>query len=204
MISNAKFFGTICLLFIGLGCGYSFQNSKNDLYDKEGVQKIYVSPLTNNSYKPGVENLVYNNLIRTLAAHGKVTLVQNPEDADAILSGTVVTASYMGSGAETTVSQLNPQGVGSTLPTSNFVIATEYTANLVCSFSLVRRSFKVGKRGQIWSSQFNRSKPFPASNQLDVLGTTSSLINDSEFDRVLADLARNITDDAHDAMLARF
>jgi hypothetical protein len=157
----------------------------------------------NNTYKPGVENLVYNQLIRIFSSHRRVVVVQNPEEADAILQGTVVEALY-GGGPGTTVINLNPQGLGQTLPTAPFVISTIYTANLNCAFSLIRRNPPPGKKGIVWASSFTRSRQFPASNQLDVPGTTSALINESEFDRALLDLAHSMMDDLHESMLAMF
>lgn len=185
------------------GCGYSFQNSHNPLAELQGVRRVYVSPVINNTYKPGVENLVYNQLVRIFASRRRVTVVQDPENADAVLNGTVQDASYGGAGG-TTVDRLNPQGLGSGLPTAPFVISTVYTANLNCAFSLIRRNPPPGKRGVVWASSFGRAKQFPASNQLDVPGTTSALINESEFDRVLQDLAHSMMDDLHESMLAMF
>ncbi|MEO5970880.1 MAG: LPS assembly lipoprotein LptE [Bdellovibrionia bacterium] len=167
------------------------------------MQKVYVAPVANHTYKAGIENTVYNSLLRTLKAHGRVTLVHHPVEADAILGGSVVGAAY-GASAATAVSQLNPNKLGATLPTANFSVATEYTASLSCIFNLTRRVGQPGKPAVIWASSFGRSQPFPASNQLDVPGTTSALINDSEFDRALSDLAKSMMDDVHESMLAMF
>ena len=198
------------LIFVFLGpflasCGYSLQNSHNDLYVKEDIQRVFVSPIINNSYKAGVENVVYNSLIRTLLAHRRIVLVHNREGADAVLEGTVQNASY-GSSFATAVSDLAPKNylLRSGLPTLGFPISTEYTATLSCSFSLTRSVIRPGKRTAIWSSGFSRNKPFPGANQLDVPGTTSALINDSEFDRALADASSNMMEDVHESMLAMF
>ncbi len=195
-----------CLsIFLGIGgCGYGFQNTRNPLYIKEGVQTVYVSPITNGSFKPGIENIVYSQLVRSIAAHGKVTLVQRPEDADAVLTGAVGNASYGGK-AGTAVVNLTPIGIGGGLPTAGFNIWTVYTASLSCSFSLGRTPRVKDKPAKvIWTSGFARSKDFPGSNQLDVPGTTSVLINESEFDRALGELARTMMDDVHESMLAGF
>ncbi len=186
------------------GCGYGFQNSRNPLFLKEGIRKVYVSPVVNNSYKAGIENVIYNSLIRAMAASGRVVLVQNSEDADAVLQGTVVTAVYGRSAATSTVAGLNPAGIGLNLPTRDYVISTEYTATLSCSFVLARKHPSPSKKTQIWASSFARSKPFPAANQLDVPGTTSPLINESEFDRTLSDISKSMMDDVHESMLAMF
>lgn len=203
--SRCSFFVFFSGLFLTVGCGYSFQSSKNPLYLKEGVQKIYVEPLVNNTYKAGVENIVYNNLIRILSSHGRVTLVRNRSDSDAVLQGAVQSANYGGS-AGAAVSGLNPAGLADSLrlPTKDYVVSTEYAANLICSFSLVRSTVMPGKAHMIWAAQFSRSKPFPGANQLDVPGTTSALINESEFERALSEMAYSMMDDVHESMLAMF
>lgn len=197
----------LLLLTAGLfqGCGYHLQNSHNPLAVREGIERIYVSPIGNNTYKVGIENIVYNNLIRTLAAHKKVILVQKAEYADAILSGSVSSASYSGSAA-TSVADLKPKIVADSLSPDirAFSIFTEYTASLACSFSLSRKGNKKWPSKTVWRASFDRSKPFPASNQLDIPGTTSALINESEFDRALGDLASSMMDDVHESMLAMF
>ena len=186
------------------GCGYTLQNSQSPLTLHEGVEKIYIKPILNNTYKPGVENNVYNSLVRVLSAHGRVRIVQDRDLADATLEGTVSNASYGGS-ASAQVSNLNPTGLGSLLPTNNYVISTEYTATLVCSFKLLRTKMQPKhKKREIWASTFARGKPFPSANQLDVPGMTSPLINDSEFDRALSDLAHSMMEDVSESMLAMF
>lgn len=195
----------LCVAMLGVlgGCGYAFQNSTNTLYLKEGVQSVYVSPITNAAFRPGVENLVYNNLIRVISVHRKIKLVQSAEAADAILYGSVVNASYAGSFG-TAVKALKPNGLGENLPQKDFNVSTIYTAFLSCSFELVNQRTKPGRKSTIWGASFNRSKTFPGSNQLDVPGTTSALINDSEFDRALVDMARSMMDDVHESMIETF
>jgi hypothetical protein len=199
-----KLIATLLICFQWVACGYSFQTSRNPLFLKEGIRKIYVSSLVNNTYKAGVENIVYNSLVRTLVASGKLILVQHPADADAILQGTVDTAAYVRSAALSSVSTLNPIGLGGKLPTAPFAISTEYSATLSCNFRLIRRNPRPGKVANIWSSSFSRNKPFPAANQLDVPGTTSALINESEFERTLSDLSNRMMDDVNESMLSMF
>lgn len=185
------------------GCGYSLQNSQSQLYLKEGIRKVYVVPLGNLTYKAGVEMMVYNSMVRILAAHKRIILVQSPEDADAILSGTVGVASYVGS-ASAGVQNLTGVIQGASLPTSTFAVASTYNATLTCSLSLSRAHPKPGSKSQIWAGSFSRSKQFPGSNQVNVPGTTSPLINESEFDRALQDIARGMMEIMHESMLAMF
>jgi hypothetical protein len=185
--------------FVAAGCGYTLQGSRSPLLEKEGIRRVFVAPLVNDTFKPGVEGVVYNALIKTLAAHRRVVLVQHRADADAVLTGTV-TAAGSAISASTEARNLNPSGIGP----SDIRVATEYSATLGCSFKLVRERPRPGKAPTVWQSGYTRSKPFPGANQLGVLGTTSALINESEFDRALFDLANSMMADVHESMLAMF
>jgi hypothetical protein len=190
------------LITVLAGCGYTFQTSGSPLSQKEGVRKIYVEPFINNTYKAGVENVVYNALVRSISVHRRVRLVSRPEQADAVLKGYVNEADFL-----STVSQ--PAHV---LPSQNGVpdafkdvlVSTEYSATLSCTFSLERQHPGPRQRTVVWRGGFTRSKPFAGSNQLGVRGTTSALINESEFDRALSDIANSMTGDVHESMLAMF
>ena len=182
------------------GCGYSLQNSHNPLKEKEGIERIFISPVINNTYKAGVENVVYNALVQNMVAHRRVILVRDPEQADAILQGTVSTANSTVS-AVTSANSVSPVGLGNQYVT----VAQAYTAQLSCEFRLTRRHLTAPKqKGVVWSAHFDRSKQIPAANQLDVYGTTSALINESELDRALSDMASSMMSDVHESMLAMF
>lgn len=190
------------ILTLGSACGYTLQTAKSFELEKEGIHKIYIAPLVNDTYKSGVENVVFNALTRSLSVYRGITLVQNPGDADAVLSGSIANADSLVNSIAT-ASNLNPSGFAPD-SFSSLQVASEYLAILSCSFTLTRRvSVKKGS-DTVWSGSFSRSKPFSASNQLAGLGTTSPLINDSEFDRTLADIAQNMMADVREAMLARF
>lgn len=198
------------VLVAQVACGYTLQHTQNPLLDRYGVRKIWVAPLVNNTYKPGVENLVYNELVKVIGANGRVILVDRTEDADAILSGQVTDASYSRSGS-TTADALFPFSLqGRSFPavkkpSNNIEVASEYSAVLSGSFSLsLKNPPKPGKKQQLWSGSFSRSQPFPANNQLGGFGTTSALINDSEFDRALRELAHSVMSNLHESMLAMF
>ena len=201
-------FAVIGFLLAQAACGYTLQHTQNPLMDRYGVRRIYVSPLVNNTYKPGVENLVYNELIKVIAANGRVALVDRTEESDAVLSGQVTEASYSRS-ASTTADQLFPFSTGGsfpgvTRPSNNIEIASEYSAVLSASFRLNLNHAKPGQKEVLWSGNFRRAQPFPANNQLGSFGTTSSLINDSEFDRALRELAQSVMANLHESMLAMF
>jgi hypothetical protein len=184
------------------GCGYTLQNSHSEWLEREGIHTIYVKPVVNNTFKPGIENVVYNALIHTLLAHRRVRLVQNEEVADAVLQGNVSMAQFSVS-APTTANTLYP-AVHSYIDLPNTTVASVYAATLSCDFTLNRRVVPPGKRRLLWTAPFTRSKPFAAANQLDVPGATSALINESEFERALNELSVSMMDDVHEFMLAMF
>ncbi len=184
------------------GCGYHFQRSESPLLEKEGIRRIYISPLVNNSYKPGAENLVYNVLLKALTVNRYIRLVEDPSLADATLSGSVSRAEY-GPSASAAANSVSPLISNGSLYQKVY-IATEYSAGLDCTFTLTRRNPGRDQRALVWSGNFSRSKPFIASNQLGAFGTTSALINESEFERALGDLAQSMMGDLRESMLSRF
>ena len=184
-------------LIVASGCGYHLRETTHALRDQYGVHSIYIEPLKNRTYKTGVENHLYNALMRVVSARGRIRLVRNAEEADAILSGSVSRAEY-GVLASTTEEALLPKSIGGR---KDVQVATVYQASLACDFSLRRRN---SENSMLWSSNFSRAKPFAAQNQLGVLGRTSALINESEFERALQDLTENMVADVHESMLAGF
>jgi len=186
------------------GCGYTLQTSKNPVLEARGIRRVFIKPLINDTYKPGVENIVYNELLRTLAAGNVVRLVSRIEDADAVMSGKITGAGYTSAG-NTTADQLFNQDPRAS---KDIFIASEYQAVLNCEFALVRFKPETSPTpvapSTLWSQSFVRVKRFPANNQLGVFGTTAPLINESEFDRALREMAQSMTGDLHEAMLAIF
>jgi hypothetical protein len=187
----------IAALFLS-ACAYSFQSSRNPLAEREGIRRIYIASVVNNSYKPGVENLIYNTVQRALSMHRRVVLVDRPEEADGLLQGTVNNASATVN-AITSAAALDPPGVG---PDAG--VASEYLATLDCSFTLLRQKSVPGKNDVVWTGGFTKARPFPGNNRVGVLGTTSALINESEFERMLQEIALRMAEDVHESMLAQF
>lgn len=198
-------FLAVLALWVGLGvsgCGYALQNSYSGALDQAGVRRIYVAPVVNNSYKSGVENLVYNALLKSLAGNRWIVLVRSPADADAVLNSSVITAQYSGIAPVAGSSLNRSPGTGGDF--SHIPIAASFASQIECSFSLMRRNPPPGKSAILWSASFSRGAPFPSANQLGALGTTSALINESEFDRTLQDSAQLIAADVRESMLSRF
>jgi hypothetical protein len=183
------------------GCGYSFQTSKNPLAEKEGIRKVFIANMINNTYKPGVENQVYNAVLQTMAVHRRIKIVSTQEDADAILKGFVNIASYASDSSAPVTSGL---GLPNNLAAESLLVANEYVATLSCSFILERTHPETGQRKVVWTSGFSRTTPFGASNQVGVYGTTSALLNESEFDRALGNMSVSMSEDVHESMLDMF
>lgn len=249
----------IPLIFSGCS-GYAIKgDSKSAVLENIGIRKIFIMPLRNESYKAGVENTVYNALVREFSARGAIQIIQDKTKADAIIQGVIHTASYVPAGYST-ANSLPPVG---TAP-NNVIVASDYNATLACSFALLRinrkiydpdkneivpensydwfdlpppddpevikrialieRDEKCAELKQqikdenkpkkdvklkqpletLWSARFSRTDTFQANNQLGVLGRTSELINDSEFERALKDMAESMMPDVHVALLERF
>ncbi len=246
------------------GCsGYTLKGTKSQALELEGIKNVYVLPLKNDTYEAGVEDTVYNSLIKSLKAGKEVKLVHSPKDADAVIFGRVTQAEYESAGTNR-ASKIEPEGKGD----ENTSVAISYNARLTCTFSLVKinhefaksenlpisenslewfdlpewRNLKPhpfenpenqGPKGQwvkvkksdleedkyqiveshqkfnspfqiLWSAGFTRSKKFNANNRLLVLGTTSSLINESEFERKLVELSESMMSDVYAALITRF
>lgn len=186
------------------GCGYSLRDSniRSPIIENAGIRRVYISPFLNNSYKAGAEILVYNALIKRISSQSEVKIVSSKVDADAIISGTVNSADYSPAGF-TAGSNLEPKALGGSF--KNVEVASVYSAALSCSFQMEARGESAKRtNGKVWGASFSRSKSFPGNNQLGVFGTTSAIINDSEFDRALSDIAENMMTDVHEALLGMF
>jgi len=183
------------------GCGYALRTSKSSsALSKKGVHRIYVRPMVNSTYRAGVENTVFNAIVRGVNGFPGVRAVSRPEDADAELSGTVLNVGRSVSSVLKS-SDLNPKNLGS----PNILVATEYVAALEVGFELKSVPHEQGAAVEnLWKGTFSRTKPFPANNQLWSLGSTSALINESELDRSLSDIAELMGRDVVQSMLENF
>ena len=186
------------LLPVAPGCGYARRTSRTpSLLSRAGISRIYIHPVRNQTLRPAVENAVYSQLVRMLSSTPGLRPVNSPELADAELDGVVINAARSVSG-EIKASDLNPKQVGS----AQLLVASEYQAQLECQFSLTSTS--AGKKTQVWSGTFSRTRPFPANSQIGPLGSTGALINESEFDRALREMAESMMADVNDSMFAMF
>jgi hypothetical protein len=136
-----------------------------------------------------------------MTAHRRVRIVSNKEDADAILRGYVNIASYA---ADVSAPVNSGLGLPNNLAAESLLVATEYVATLSCSFVLERTHPEGGQKKVVWTSGFTRTTPFGGSNQVGVYGTTSALLNESEFDRALGEMSVSVSEDMHESMLDMF
>ena len=165
-------------------------------FKSHNIQSIYVSPVQNNSFKAGVEITLYNALRKRFAQGGYIRVVDSPGQADAVISSTVMDAGYS-SLAVTTADKIASDG--SVVGPNSVQIASSYMVTLRASFVLTGKN-----EAKLWSDQIVRNKSFPASNYLGTLGSTSSLINEGEFERSLGDLSSGIAIDAEESINAIF
>lgn len=204
----------LCFVSAGtVACGYSLKRSDSPLLEAERLKTIYLDPTINDTFKTGVEVTIYNALQKELLRVGQIALTRDREAADAVLSTVVTSAAYEVRSTTPSV-QLQPTGLGR----SDRDVVTVYYATLGCSFTL--RKNPKPKKGMtlkpvvtgktpvlgktLWAQDFARGKSFAANSQLGALGTTSALINESEFERALGDLAEQILSDFSESLLAAF
>jgi hypothetical protein len=187
---------SILLLWGMAGCGYHMRGADRPFFRSHGIQKIFVQPVLNNSFKAGVEITMYNAIRKRFAQGGYVKVVGSPEEADAWIEAKVLTANYSPQ-AITTADKLAFDGVSQGPATVQ--IASSYLVNLVVDFKLRNRQQTV-----LWGDSVSRSKGFPASTYMGTLGSTSALINEGEFERTLQDLAVTVATDAEESINSLF
>lgn len=184
----------LCLsLSLVSSCGYHMRGEHRPFFERNKITRLYVTPVKNNSFKPGVEITIYNALRKRFAQGGYVRIVDDPTQADAEFSVAVSEANYRPQ-ATTTAEKLIglPQGP------NNVQVATSYSALLSIQCSLVQKS------AVLWSDTVTRSKTFAASNFMGKLGSTSALLNEGEFERTLNILSANVATDAEESINTLF
>ena len=180
------------------GCGYHMRGEERPFFKKNGITTLYVFPVRNKSYKAGIEITVYNALRKRFSEGGYLRIVDQPENADASILATINTAEY-GPMAITTVDKIAGAGSGNALGPSNVQIASSYNVGLSVNFLLTSKQGKI-----IWSDTIGNNKSFAASNYLGTLGSTSALINEGEFERILTDLSETISANAEESINALY
>lgn len=75
----------VCLLLLAAGCGYQPVGAGSL---PEETQRLYVAPLTNGTFRPGLQGLVGAAILRRLQQTGQVHLASQ-ETANAVLGGSL-------------------------------------------------------------------------------------------------------------------
>lgn len=75
------------LLLLLVGCGYHFSGQGGAL--PGGVQRVYIPLFANHTAKPRVENLLSSRVSEVFARNSNVTLVEQVEQAEAVLEGVI-------------------------------------------------------------------------------------------------------------------
>ena len=176
------------------GCGYTLRGNTRPFFDQKHIRTLYVAPVKNNSFKPGVEIVVYNALRKRVAQGGYVRIVDSPAQADAQFVAAVQQAGYTPF-ALTSVKDIGPINSGP----SSVQVASLYEATLQVQFALKGR-----EESSLWSETLTRTKRFAASTYFGAAGSTSALINESEFERTLLDLSVSIVTDAEESINTLF
>jgi hypothetical protein len=182
-----------------MGCvgGYVVKGEDRPLYQEEKIQTIAIRPFENLSAMPGVETWMVNQLKRRLQAESQVRVVETPDSADAVLSGSVLRSeAYVQNTASGGFSTLP----GDVSPQDAFVLAAQYGAVLGVRFEFRKRS----TGNVLWQGSMERVKSFTATNSFGVLGRTSPLLNESNLVRAIQDLTEQMALEAEEAMTFRF
>ena len=185
-----------CMALLVSGCGYSWQATNNP-WKSQGIEKVYVNIMTNNSLRAGVEVPFTSAFVKAFSRGNKLKVVSSEADADAVLEATIESVDTTISSA-TTVPSLTTEKEASEL--SDMVIATEYAASASVSVRLQRTRDKV----ILISQNMARTKIYPSNNRFGLSGTTSVLINESQQQLALNEIAAVIAGDAYDTMLESF
>lgn len=195
-----KFLSLILVLNLG-ACGYTLRGNSRPFFARYGIKTLYIPPVRNDSYKAGAEITIYNALRKKLAEGGYVSIIDDAKLSDAKFSATVVDASYAPL-AITTADQIGSAAQVAPLvkgPTT-VQIASSYNVTFTVRFLL--EDSKGGKR--LWTDTLTRQKSFVATTYIGTLGSTSALINDSDFERSLSELSIGLVGDAEELINSIF
>ncbi len=185
------------------GCAYQFQGTENPWKDKS-VETVYINIMTNNSLRSGEEVPFTSAFIKTFSRGNKLKVVNDSKRADLVVNATIenITSTISSS---TNVPTLTKDKLASqTL--SDMVIATEYAATATVSVSLTKGENNHNPKvpAVLLTQNFSRIKIYPGNSQFGLQGTTSVLINESQFQMALNEIATGISADAYDTMLEYF
>src|SRR4051812_38957831 len=102
---SISFLAVLSLSFLSGSCGYHMRGAERPFFERNEIKTLYILPVKNNAFKPGVEITVYNALRKEFAKGGYVRIVDDPALASAKLEAAVNEASFKPQ-ATTTAEQL--------------------------------------------------------------------------------------------------
>lgn len=188
------FFLMLIVHFSLTGCAYHFQELKNP-FQKLGVKKIYIHQFKNESFRPGLEYFFTKAFIEEVEKDKIFITTQNPEDADAIVNGSI---HEIGLKQSTNLVQLDAN-------TSRPIAAT-FLASIGCSIQLESKSGK-----EIFYKNVKSIKSYPglliknSNNELiRQANVTVPLINESEQRIAARFMARRLMKEAYQSMISLF
>jgi hypothetical protein len=153
------------------GCGYSFVRYGEGLGD---VRRVAIRGLTNDSFEPGVESLVSEALSREFLRRGALRLVDTPETADLVISGSVKSVEVRGRSF------------------SSILFALEYEVRMELALSLTRKD---GTEVAIDPNALVEAERYLASSDIEVTRTNRQ--------EALRRLAGVLAGRVHDALYER-
>lgn len=155
------------LLIATAGCGYHLVGATSNLPAR--LQKLYVAPFVNQTSRAEVDQRLTEQITQEWVRRGRFQLVSSSDQADAVLSGTVVSVS---------VNPVQFDQVGR---------ATQYQLSVVADIQLVDRTGP--KPVVLWHDKgFSLSQPY----QVDV-NTTDYFDREVEaLDLLATSFARNL------------
>ncbi|MEW6056540.1 MAG: LPS assembly lipoprotein LptE [Bdellovibrionota bacterium] len=189
-------FALLGFLLSSSGCGYTWRNKSNP-WKAQKVERVYIKAMINNTLRSGLEVPFTSALIREFSRGPKVRIASNEENSDAVIESSL---DAVGSsiGPTTTVDRLSQDPAARAF--NDYVIASEYSASATITVSLVRKQDK----RVLWTRAFSESKTYPANNRFGLVGSTSALINSSQEQLALNEIAQVLASDAYDTMFEAF
>lgn len=183
----ARLFLSTLIVICG-GCGYQFQGTKNPL-EKFGIRKIYVETFTNKSVRPGLEHHFTNAMVREIRKGRVFELVEDREEADAILSGVISSVDDKPSASYAEIDST----------TAAINVATSFTANVSCTVSLQDTTKRVIFLDTFSGTRVHQaSMIFEGKSQIDQnANATTPLINESEQRLAIRYLSEQLMFDAY-------
>ena len=179
------------------GCGYHFRGSDNP-WKADGIEKVYIRNVDNNTMTVGLDAMVRSATHRELSRGKRFVVVTSKEDADGFIDA-VISEAHSAINTTTTVSAIAPKN-STAANLGDFVIASDYRANLSVVYTLVR------KRDQklLFSKSFSDNRLYQGGNNYGLKGSTSSLMNQSQERISLEELTARLASDMQDTMLEAF